>query len=133
MSKEYLRKNFGNPYDAIEYVETLRRQLQFPTRPTKPSLSVKHTVEDVMEYGKKLEQYEEDMSIFRIEDACCKSNANKLESDLLEYLKEECGFYLHVPLKNQEKVWNKAWSDGHSDGYYSVYRHLSELVDLFIV
>ena len=47
-----------------------------------------------------------------------------------EYIREESGLN-NIPIQYRDKIYNKAWQDGHSDGFYSVYQHLTELVNIF--
>lgn len=127
--QELIEKYTGDVLQAIRYVESLRPE--YLVRPTKPLLSIPHKSEMVKEYGEKLEVYEKEMIQYNLKKDHYKSTVNQQESELIEFMKDECGFYSNIPEKSREKVWSKAWSDGHSSGYYEVYQRLDELVDLF--
>jgi len=115
--------------------ETLQKlngfESPYPKKPSKPILNSKHSTEEVLEYAKKLENYDKEFEQWKFNKSLYDEQDTKLSSLKEEFIKDYVGFYEYVPKDKQDKVWNKAWGDGHSNGWYEVYLHLDELVELF--
>ena len=103
----------------------------YPQRPSIPMLNSKHSTEEVLEYAKKLENYDKEFEQWKFNKSLYDTEISKINSLKEEFIKNYVGFYEYVPKDKQDKVWRKAWEDGHSYGYYEVYLHLDSLVELF--
>lgn len=101
----------------------------YPQRPSKPMLNSKHSTEEVLEYAKKLENYDKDFEKYKLDKSFYDELQSRLNSLREEFIKDYVGFYENVPKDKQDKVWWKAWEDG--SGWNDVYYQLDSLVELF--
>ena len=127
---DYINK-FGNSvYEATEYAKSLYPE--YPVKPVKPTIRNPKSPSPVdhRDYATVLEKYEQEMAEWKIKRDEYQSYSNKINSELIEYIKEVAGLNT-IPEKFREKVWKKAYEDGHACGYTEVYNHLLDLVDIF--
>lgn len=103
----------------------------YPQRPSKPMLNSKHSTEEVLEYAKKLENYDKEFEQYKFNKSLYDDGMSQLNSLREEFIKDYVDFYKHIPSDKQAKVWWKAWEDGHSNGWNDVYYQLDSLVELF--
>lgn len=123
---------------AIEWAKS--QYPKYPERvskPTMPTLSSKHTSEDLSVYTKdfasyqdKFKEYEEKTKTYKTDLESYNTKVREINKVIEEYIKEEAGLN-DIPEKSRAKVFAKAWQDRHGSGYYEVYLELEELVDLF--
>lgn len=117
-------------YQSIKLKESF---LIFPTLPSKPYLVSSHTLEEVKEYSKLLEEFDRKKKTFDKEKNEYKQSQSEIHNLIEEMIKEHSGFNLIVPEMYRKKVWLLAWEDGHSGGYSEVANQLSRLIEIFEV
>jgi hypothetical protein len=140
--KDYLDTivlNSSDVYDAIDEISDnsyddilIELGVEAPKKIYKPTLKTNHTIDDVKEYGKKLESYNkylEELETFSSEYEF--SLFNIITDYLNDFIKEKSGFN-RIPTQYQEKVWHMAHEKGHSAGYTSIYSWLTELSEIFL-
>lgn len=130
VTPEILKETFGDDVSkAIEYLKTFLGE--YPKSISKPKLKEKHTSDDVIEYLKQIQQYEEEKLHYNF----IIQNRNKISSiidNLIEeYIKNISGLRTSVPVEYQDKVYRKAYQDGSYAGYYEVYLKLISLIEIF--
>ena len=100
---------------------------QYPSSPIKPILSEQHTKEDILIYAEKFGKYEIQLNQYEIDKANFKEDLAYIADLTKAYILYVTNFNALVPLKVQEKVWNKACRK-REYGWYDVYLELIELI-----
>ena len=118
----------GSVSTAIEFAINMKPK--YVSRPIKPSLSSKHTTDDVLAYANSLKEYDSKLVKYNTEREENIKMDKTIDSAIELFIKNVSGLN-SIPLQYRDKVYNKAYQDGHSSGYYSVYQHLDELVGIF--
>ena len=120
----------GEVYNGIEYAKSY--YLEYPDKPTKPTLKHNHSSEELKKYNSDFKTYETELEIYKNKKEQYGKVQNEVDGIIEKWLKDISGFTNHVPDDKKDKVWYKAWQDGHSSGYSEVYSCLCSLVDLFM-
>ena len=116
-------------YEAIEYAKSFYIGL-YPKRPHKPFFNGK-TATEAIEFAEKMKVYETEKSKYDSLKKEYYDIQNKVDSVIVEFIKDYSGLYTNVPQQYQEKVYTKAYQHGHSDGFYEVYLKLDSLIEIF--
>jgi hypothetical protein len=121
--------NVGNDVlDSITYCKSL--EVPYPSRPMKPTLPPNHSVGQVAEYAKKLEEYSVKNEEYKELQAKVNAHNQKVKNLVEEYIWEESGLNT-IPSQYRSKVAYYAYDQSHSCGYYEVYQTLCSLVNIF--
>lgn len=115
-------------YDALQWA--VSQYGESPKRPKKPELKKYATSSEVKEYALKLEEWENDCSLYLSGREEYMLNAKNIEDTMFDFIKDASGLN-DIPVQYRSKVYSLAHSYGHSDGFYSVYQSLVDLVDIF--
>lgn len=102
----------------------------YPKKPPKPMLKKDANSKEVLEYAELLKNWELDSVIYKEQLETYKHNQNKIDSIIIEYIKEEAGISI-VPQQYRDKLYAKAYEDGHSNGFYEIYNCLHSLIEIF--
>lgn len=122
--------NFGDDvYDVITTAESTLKA-EYPIRPSKPHGKLE-TPTNYREFADKMEEYEQAKAEFDRNYAEVRKHNQTVDNLICDYIRTTSGLTTEVPVKSQQKVWDRAWSDGHSEGFWAVYQQLCELVELF--
>ncbi|MCR4334321.1 MAG: hypothetical protein NUV47_01145 [Patescibacteria group bacterium] len=122
-------KEFKTVFNAIDWAKN--QYGDYPKIPTKPILSLKHTLTDLKTYNNAFMQYDKEKITYDENLKTYKKRQYDIDCTIIDYIKEEAGLNDTVPEKYRDKIYQKAYSDGHSNGYYEIYINLCELVDIF--
>ena len=101
--------------------------IEYPIKPSKPILPKMVSSSQFIGYGKELELYEKEMDAYKVEKQNYDNITNKIESHLIECLKDVAGLNT-IPEQYRSGVYSYAYSEGHSAGYYEVFLKLNSLI-----
>lgn len=134
MTEEKFKKIVeGSGYSVNDVIAKYRSwQRSYPDKPNKPLLSNTHTSAQAVDYVKKLQSYEDDMTIYKQELNKVTSYNNNLMDHVILMMKCEAGLeYSELPRWQKDRIWTYAWQKGHSGGLGDVYGLLLDLMELF--
>lgn len=119
----------GQTEACINYCYTTFR-LQLPVPPTHPVLPPNHSIEQVVEYSKKLEKYEISNAEYMEVQAKVNTHNRKVGHLVEEFIFEESRLNT-IPVQYRSKVARYAYDQSHSSSYYEIYQTLCSLVNIF--
>lgn len=115
-------------FDVIQYCKGL--EVPYPMRPAKPTLPTNHSIEQVVEYSKKLEKYEISNAEYMEVRAKVNTHNRKVGHLVEEFIFEESRLNT-IPVQYRSKVARYAYDQSHSSSYYEIYQTLCSLVNIF--
>jgi hypothetical protein len=102
------------------------RDLQYPTKPTKPKLDRDHTPAAARNYADELEQYEKDIENYNI-DLLYVKNEQALRMKKFQAVLRD---HYDITEAQFNVIWHHAWDHGHSSGLHEVYHYFDDFYNM---
>lgn len=106
-----------------------RNPAAFPKAPARPVLNALATPSQVRDFALKLEAYDEEMKLYREQQAVYHARSAALEAEFRHDLEVE---YHMVGHAKADLLYGKAWQMGHSGGLHEVAVYYADLVELVL-
>lgn len=100
--------------------------LTYPSKPKRPILAPKHTIEAALAYAAALVDYEAALVTYHAEISTYNTKTQLREQEL----KDTLGLDYDINDKQFNLLWNFAWEAGHSEGLQRVVELFNEYEDL---
>lgn len=94
------------PYEKFSIYEGLYNEVEAVKKPTHPHLDAVHSVQDVLEYAKKLESYYIEKSAYVESYKQMVIDKTYLDNLISDYIRKECGVN-DVKIESRESLWGQ--------------------------
>jgi hypothetical protein len=110
---------------SIDYYKM--KDVEYPVNPIKPSLPVKHTAKDALDYAQAMVEWEKDYEIYQVKMKEYRDLENKR---LEEFPKDVIKKYGSSNFSDEQHsiIFSRAWEEGHSPGLESIIDQFNGLI-----